>query len=89
MINYGKIIRERRKALGWSYTYLAYIVGYSKRTIFNVEHNNSHKCSFEVIDDILDALGLELKVVGKVASNMAVDLSYSVERCIREDEENG
>lgn len=24
-----------------------------------------------------------------VASNMAVDLSYSVERCIREDKENG
>ena len=65
MINYGKIIRERRQALGWSYNDLADIVVYNKGTIFNVEHNNSHKCSFEVIDDILDALGLELKVVEK------------------------
>lgn len=55
----GTIIKERRKALGITQPHLAELANISKNTLYKLERGESNP-SWEVVNNILDVLGLEL-----------------------------
>lgn len=62
MIQFGEVIRARRKALGISQNALADMAHVHRVTVIRVELNQGDlRC--EVLLDILHALGLDLEVV--------------------------
>ena len=61
-IDFAKIIRKRREKMGLTQAALADMALLHRSTIFNYENNNN-RMTLDVLMTILDALGLELKVV--------------------------
>ena len=59
-------LRARRYDLGWSQTYLAVVMGYSPKTIANLE-TGQQTASSRTLYDWADALGMELTAVAKTA----------------------
>ncbi len=57
----GKQIKNRRKILGLTIIELAELTGMSKTTISKIESGNSNP-TFEVLENILKYLNLEIKV---------------------------
>ncbi len=60
----GKIIREQREVFGLSSDRLADLVGVATSTIKEIE-SGSRNPTFEMLQNILDAIGLELTVAKK------------------------
>ena len=60
----GKIIREQREVFGLSSDRLADLVGVATSTIKEIE-SGSRNPTFEMLQSILDAIGLELTVAKK------------------------
>ena len=62
MIQFGDVIRARRKEMGISQNKLADMAHVHRQTIIRIELNQS-SARFDVILDVLHALGLDLEVV--------------------------
>lgn len=62
MIQFGEIIRARRKALGISQNALADMAHVHRVTVIDIEQGRVSS-RYDVILDILHALGLDLEVV--------------------------
>lgn len=60
----GKVIREQREIYSLSSDRLADMVGVATSTIKEIE-SGSRNPTFEMLQNILDAIGLELTVVNK------------------------
>jgi y4mF family transcriptional regulator len=58
---FGNIIKERRKSLGINQSDLAEIAGISINTIYKIERGQTN-ATLEVLEKILDVLGLEIKL---------------------------
>lgn len=65
ILTLGTIIRERRKALSITQPHLAELANVSKNTLYKLERGQSNP-SWEVVNNILDVLGLELKTNIKI-----------------------
>ena len=57
----GKATKTRRKELGITQTTLAELSGVSKNTIYKLERGENNP-SLEIVDKILEVLGLDLKI---------------------------
>ena len=64
VIEIGKVIREQREVFGLSSARLANLVGVATSTIKEIE-SGSRNPTFQVLQNILDAIGLELTIVRK------------------------
>ncbi len=64
----GKSIKKRRKELNITQEHLAELASISKNTLYKLERGESNP-SFEVVEKILDILGLELTVQVKKLGN--------------------
>jgi transcriptional regulator with XRE-family HTH domain len=63
----GKVIKDRRKQLGITQPHLAELANVSKNTLYKLERGTSNP-SWEVVENLLDVLGLELNVNIKTMS---------------------
>lgn len=54
-------MKERRKALGINQSALSEIAGISANTLYKIERGQTN-ATFEVLEKILDVLGMELKL---------------------------
>jgi len=64
MMTIGKNIKARRKMLKITQRTLAELAGVSINTLTKIERGEANP-SFEVLEKILDTIGLEIKVVVK------------------------
>jgi y4mF family transcriptional regulator len=65
--DFGKLLKERRKSLGINQSEVAEIAGISINTLYKIERGQTN-ATLEVLEKILDVLGLELKLeIRKVA----------------------
>jgi y4mF family transcriptional regulator len=58
---FGNLLKERRKSLGINQSDLAEIAGISINTLYKIERGQTN-ATLEVLEKILDVLGLELKL---------------------------
>lgn len=61
MVNFGAIAREQRHKLGWSQQEVADKAICHRETVCMFE-NNARSVSMDIVQNIFDALGLELTV---------------------------
>ena len=61
----GKFIAERRKSLNVSQRDLARLSGVSEHALCNLERGSGNP-TFDLVEKILDALGLEIRLQPKV-----------------------
>ncbi len=57
----GSVLKQRRKELGINQSDLAEIAGISINTLYKIERGQTNP-TLEVLEKILDVLGLELKL---------------------------
>jgi len=60
----GSVLKKKRQELHISADDLAVIAGISRRTLFYIEEGSANP-SLETLSKVLDALGLEIKIVVK------------------------
>jgi y4mF family transcriptional regulator len=60
----GQLIRKRRKSLGVNQDSAAELAGVSTHTLSNIESGQANP-TLEVLERVLDVLGLELAIVTK------------------------
>jgi y4mF family transcriptional regulator len=58
---FGNLLKDRRKSLGINQSDLAEIAGISINTLYKIEKGQTN-ATLEVLEKILDVLGLELKL---------------------------
>jgi y4mF family transcriptional regulator len=58
---FANLLKERRKSLGINQSDLAEIAGISINTLYKIEKGQTN-ATLEVLEKILDVLGLELKL---------------------------
>jgi len=58
---FGNLLKDRRKSLGINQSDLAEIAGISINTLYKIERGQTN-ATLEVLEKILDVLGLELKL---------------------------
>ncbi len=61
MKDIGQLVRRRRKALGVDQRSLSKICGVAVHTLSNIEAGNGNP-TVATLNDVLDALGMELRV---------------------------
>lgn len=64
VLELGNFIRDRRKNLGITQPHLAELAGVSKNTLYKLENGQSNP-SWEVVEKLIDVLGLELSIAIK------------------------
>lgn len=64
VLELGNFIRDRRKILGITQPHLAELAGVSKNTLYKLENGQSNP-SWEVVEKLIDVLGLELNIAIK------------------------
>lgn len=68
--HWGRLVRERRKEMGFSIAHLARSAGVSENTVKNIESCNG-KTMVDNLESILNALALDLEVIDAVAGDRA------------------
>ena len=61
----GKLIRRKRKELGYSKEEFCGLANISPRTLYKIEHNKSKGVRFETIEHLLNLIGYKIEIKEK------------------------
>jgi len=75
----GRRLKERRRGLGMLQGDLAGLAGVSVHTLSNIESGKANP-SLDVLEPLLDCLGLEMNLVPRDESKTRADTTTSTER---------
>ncbi|MEO1923366.1 MAG: helix-turn-helix transcriptional regulator [Nautiliaceae bacterium] len=61
----GKLIREKRKELGYTKEEFCGLANISPRTLYKIEHNKSKGVRFETVEHLLNLIGYKIEIKEK------------------------